>query len=131
MTAESPAAWRSSAGKSYGVSGLKELPLHRLKIDRSFIVGLPGDAGAMAISRAIVEMGHGLSLQVVAEGVETPAQHEAVRAMGCDGVQGYLVAVPMAEAALRQWMRGRGGGGAPLDASRPSAPSSAAASRPE
>ena len=119
-------------GSGYtSLAHLKELPLHRLKIDRSFISGLPADAGAMAISRAIVEMGHGLSLQVVAEGVETPAQHEAVRAMGCDGVQGYLVAVPMAEAALRQWMRGRGGGGAPLEASRPSAPSSAAASRPE
>ena len=91
---------------------LKDLPLHRLKIDRSFVAGLPADAAAMAIARAIVEVGHGLSLQVVAEGVETPAQHEAVRAIGCDAVQGFLLAAPMAEAKLVNWLRESHGGGA-------------------
>ena len=86
---------------------LKDLPLHRLKIDRSFVAGLPHDAGAMALSRAIVQMGHGLGLQVVAEGVETEAQREALRAMGCDALQGHLLAVPMPEARWRQWLRGR------------------------
>ncbi|MBL8326068.1 MAG: bifunctional diguanylate cyclase/phosphodiesterase, partial [Rubrivivax sp.] len=86
---------------------LKELPLHRLKIDRSFVAGLPGDAGAVAIARAIVEVGHGLALQVVAEGVETPAQREAVRAMGCDAMQGYLLAEPMTEPQLVEWLRVR------------------------
>ncbi len=86
---------------------LKDLPLHRLKIDRSFVAGLPGDAGAVAIAHAIVQMGHGLGLQVVAEGVETAAQREAVLAMGCDGMQGFQLAPPMPEAQLLQWLRGR------------------------
>ena len=83
---------------------LKELPLHCLKIDRSFVAGLPGDAGAVAIARAIVQMGHGLSLRVLAEGVETAAQRESVRAMGCDALQGFLVAAPMPEAELLPWL---------------------------
>ncbi len=103
---------------------LKDLPLHRLKIDRSFVNGLPEDARATAIARAIVEMGHGLSLQVVAEGVETNAQREALQAMGCDGLQGYLLAMPMEEPQLLQWLQARG---EPL---RPAwGPSSGAASR--
>ncbi|MBL8348019.1 MAG: EAL domain-containing protein [Rubrivivax sp.] len=85
---------------------LKDLPLHRLKIDRSFIAGLPEDAGSMAIARAIVQMGHGLGLQVVAEGVETAPQREAVQAMGCDALQGHLLAHPMPEPQLLQWLRG-------------------------
>jgi diguanylate cyclase (GGDEF)-like protein/PAS domain S-box-containing protein len=86
---------------------LKDLPLHRLKIDRSFVAGLPGDGGAMAIARAIVQVGQGLSLEVVAEGVETAAQREAVQLMGCDALQGYLVAAPMPEAQLLQWLAQR------------------------
>ncbi|MBI5721798.1 MAG: EAL domain-containing protein [Burkholderiales bacterium] len=86
---------------------LKELPLQRLKIDRSFVCGLPADPGAMAITRAVVQMGHGLGLQVVAEGVETEAQREAVRSMGCDALQGHLLAPPMPEPQLLQWLRGR------------------------
>jgi diguanylate cyclase (GGDEF)-like protein/PAS domain S-box-containing protein len=85
---------------------LKDLPLHRLKIDRSFVAGLPEDTGSMAIARAIVQMGHGLGLQVVAEGVETLAQREAVQAMGCDALQGHLLAHPMPEPQLLQWLRG-------------------------
>ena len=84
---------------------LKDLPLHRLKIDRSFVAGLPGDAGSVAIARAIVQMGHGLALQVLAEGVESAAQRDAVRALGCDAMQGFLVASPMTEAQLLGWLR--------------------------
>jgi EAL domain-containing protein (putative c-di-GMP-specific phosphodiesterase class I) len=91
---------------------LKDLPLHRLKIDRSFVAGLPGDSGAMAISRAIVQMGQGLGLQVVAEGVETEAQREALLAMGCTVQQGHLFARPMPEPQWLQWVRGRAGPGA-------------------
>jgi len=85
---------------------LKDLPLHRLKIDRSFVAGLPEDAASMAIARAIVQMGHGLGLHVVAEGVETIAQREAVQAMGCDALQGHVLAHPMPEPQLLQWLRG-------------------------
>jgi diguanylate cyclase (GGDEF)-like protein/PAS domain S-box-containing protein len=86
---------------------LKQLPLDRLKIDRSFVGGLPHDGGAVAIARAIVEMGHGLALEVVAEGVETTAQREAVRAMGVDALQGYLLAAPMVEEQLVKWLQGQ------------------------
>jgi diguanylate cyclase (GGDEF)-like protein/PAS domain S-box-containing protein len=84
---------------------LKDLPLHRLKIDRSFIAGLPADAGSVAVARAVVQMGHGLELQVVAEGVQTPAQRDAAQAMGCDALQGDLLAAPMPEAELMAWLR--------------------------
>jgi diguanylate cyclase (GGDEF)-like protein/PAS domain S-box-containing protein len=86
---------------------LKELPLDRLKIDRTFVCELPGDAGALAIARAIVGIGRGLDLQVVAEGVETDAQRATVQAIGCTAMQGYLLASPMEEAQLVAWLKGR------------------------
>lgn len=86
---------------------LKDLPLDRLKIDRSFVKDLPADRGAAAIARAIVQMGKGLGLQVVAEGVETAAQRDWVAAAGCDGRQGDLDARPMPDAALQDWLRAR------------------------
>ncbi|MCW5632198.1 MAG: EAL domain-containing protein [Rubrivivax sp.] len=88
---------------------VKSLPLDRLKVDRGFVAGLPHDAGSVAIARAIVQMGHGLELQVVAEGVETPAQRDAVQAMGCDAMQGFLVARPMPEPELVDWLRRHAG----------------------
>jgi EAL domain-containing protein (putative c-di-GMP-specific phosphodiesterase class I) len=84
---------------------LKDLPLDRLKIDRSFITGVPGDRGAAAIARAIVQMGHGLNLQVLAEGVESAAQLAWAQAHGCDALQGYMVAPPMPEAQLHEWLK--------------------------
>lgn len=86
---------------------LKDFPLDRLKIDRSFVRDLPGDRGSAAIARAIIQMGKGLGLQVVAEGVETPAQCAWVQAEGCDGQQGYLGAEPMPAARLEDWLRAR------------------------
>ena len=90
---------------------LKDLPIQRLKIDRSFVCGLPTDTGSMAIARAIVQMGHGLALEVVAEGVETAVQREAVREIGCDALQGHLLAAPMTEAQWVAWLRARGAPG--------------------
>jgi EAL domain-containing protein (putative c-di-GMP-specific phosphodiesterase class I) len=84
---------------------LKDLPLDRLKIDRSFITGLPADRGAAAVARAIVEMGRGLSLAVVAEGVETEAQRNWLIEQGCDAMQGFLIAAPMEEGPLLEWLR--------------------------
>ena len=71
---------------------LKRVPVGRLKIDRSFVSGLPADESDAAIVRAIIQMGRALRLQIVAEGVETDAQREFLRAAGCDLYQGYLYA---------------------------------------
>jgi len=84
---------------------LKDLPLDRLKIDRTFVEGLPDDVGSAAIAAAIVQMGHGLGLQVLAEGVETAAQQQHLRALACDAQQGLLHSGPLAAADFEQWLR--------------------------
>jgi len=69
---------------------LKNLPIHKLKIDQSFVRGLPDHDGDRAIVSAIVHLGRALQLRVVAEGVETEAQHGVLQQMRCDVYQGYL-----------------------------------------
>jgi len=77
------------------LSYLHRFPVDVLKVDRSFVAGL-GSAGECGdIVRAIVGMAHGLGLDVVAEGVETPEQLAQVRALGCDYAQGYLFSRPV------------------------------------
>jgi diguanylate cyclase (GGDEF)-like protein len=83
---------------------LSRLPLHELKIDKAFVTDLPDNPAHAAIVRSVVDLGHNLGLQVVAEGVET---HEAVAvltATGCDVAQGYLLARPMPPADLPEWL---------------------------
>ncbi|MDE2147423.1 MAG: EAL domain-containing protein [Burkholderiales bacterium] len=87
---------------------LMELPIDRLKLDRSFVQGLPGDAGAAAIVRAVIQMAQGLGMRTLAEGVETAAQQDWLRAQGCDEMQGEMAAPPMGEEALQAWLRARG-----------------------
>jgi diguanylate cyclase (GGDEF)-like protein/PAS domain S-box-containing protein len=84
---------------------LKRFALKTLKIDRSFVGGLPSDAGDMAITRAVVAMGHSLGLRVVAEGVETPAQHQCLRQLGCDTLQGYLFGRPASALDIEAQLR--------------------------
>jgi EAL domain-containing protein (putative c-di-GMP-specific phosphodiesterase class I) len=69
---------------------LKRVPIGQLKIDRSFIGGLPGDDSDVAIVQAIIDMGRALHLQVIAEGVETEAQRQFLQRAGCDLYQGFL-----------------------------------------
>jgi diguanylate cyclase (GGDEF)-like protein len=71
---------------------LKRFPIDKLKIDRSFINGLPADDRDAGIVRAIVQMAAALSMKVIAEGVETTAQRDFLRAVGCDEFQGFLFA---------------------------------------
>lgn len=77
------------------LSTLKKFPLSRLKIDRSFIRDVPGDADDMAIASAIVSLAGILGLDVVAEGVETPEQAAFLMGVGCHVMQGYHYGRPM------------------------------------
>ena len=77
------------------LSYLKRFPAQTVKIDRSFIRGLPSDADDLAITEAVIAMAHSLGLNVVAEGVETSEQLAALRMLGCDEAQGFLLGRPM------------------------------------
>jgi len=76
------------------LSYLKDFPIHYLKIDRSFVMGLPEDQDALAIVKAIVAMARNLKLKVIAEGVETAAQRDLLAELGCDQAQGYFFSRP-------------------------------------
>lgn len=84
---------------------LKQLPLDRLKIDRSFVIGLPDDPSDAAVCRSIIDLAHHMGLGVIAEGVEDPAQERWLQNVGCDQTQGYLRGRPMSEEALLQRLR--------------------------
>ena len=73
---------------------LKRLPLDQLKIDKSFVQDLPQENSSASIVRAIVTLGDSLNLQVIAEGVETETQHQALLGLGCTHFQGYLFGRP-------------------------------------
>ena len=77
------------------LSQLKGLPLDSLKVDQSFVRGLPDDKDDLAICTAVIAMGQALGLNVIAEGVETHEQLAVLHSLGCDQVQGYLFAKPM------------------------------------
>lgn len=77
------------------LSYLKRFPIQYLKIDQSFVRGLPGDTEDAAITRGIVSMAKGMKLAVIAEGVETDDQREYLKSCGCDEWQGYLFSKPL------------------------------------
>jgi EAL domain-containing protein (putative c-di-GMP-specific phosphodiesterase class I) len=77
------------------LSYLKRLPIDTLKIDQSFVRNTPADADDAAIATLIISMAHSLQLSVVAEGVETEEQMQALRSQQCDVMQGYLVSRPV------------------------------------
>lgn len=85
------------------LSYLRKLPAEELKIDRSFVQDLEGSADARAVVDAVVKLAKALGLKVVAEGVETEAQNQILRSLGCDELQGYLFAKPMSAKALAVW----------------------------
>lgn len=80
---------------------LKHFPINTLKIDRSFIEMIGSGKNNAAICVAIIAMGHGLRLKVVAEGVETAEQLEFLRGLKCDAVQGFLFGTPQPSSAVK------------------------------
>lgn len=85
------------------LSYLHRLPVNALKIDQSFVLSLPGNTVSAAIVQSIIELGHRLDLEVVAEGVETEATCIQLEGLGCDTVQGYYVARPMPAGDFKDW----------------------------
>jgi EAL domain-containing protein (putative c-di-GMP-specific phosphodiesterase class I) len=77
------------------LSHLKKVEIDYLKIDRSFVMDLAGDSGDLALCEGIIVMAHKLGLKVVAEGVETEAQLNLLKAAGCDYAQGFVYAPPL------------------------------------
>ncbi len=84
---------------------LKNFPLHTLKIDRSFVRDLTTDPCDVAIATTIIALGHGLKMSVVAEGVETFAQLECLRSLGCEEIQGYLFSRPLPPERIADLLR--------------------------
>ena len=87
------------------LSYLRRFPLHKLKIDRSFVNDLPGDLEAIAISNAIIHMAHSLRLDVIAEGVESGEQLHFLSANRCQYAQGYHISRPMPAEDFLDWYR--------------------------
>ncbi|MFO1351315.1 MAG: EAL domain-containing protein [Gammaproteobacteria bacterium] len=85
-------------------SYLKQFPIDYLKVDQSFVRGLPAAADA-AVAQAMITMAHGLKLKVIAEGVETEAQYGFLAASGCDLLQGYYVSRPLAASDMTTLLR--------------------------
>jgi len=92
-------------GTGYSSLGyLHQLPAHTLKIDKSFIDQIPGDAAGEAVLRAVIKLAREFELEVVAEGIEHQEQLAYLRAAGVDHAQGYCIARPMPLTDFRSWM---------------------------
>jgi diguanylate cyclase (GGDEF)-like protein len=86
---------------------LKRLPVHTLKVDKSFVTEMDADEENASIVRATIELAHNLGLTVTAEGVESHAVYERLRGMGCDYYQGYYTGRPMALKEVLPWLDSR------------------------
>ncbi|MDQ3867571.1 MAG: EAL domain-containing protein [Actinomycetota bacterium] len=86
---------------------LSGLPVHEIKIDRSFVTTMNESSSHAVIVRSTIDLGRNLGLEVVAEGVETADVLEALRALGCDAAQGYFLSRAVPPADLAEWLRAR------------------------
>jgi EAL domain-containing protein (putative c-di-GMP-specific phosphodiesterase class I) len=89
------------------LSHLARMPVHEMKIDRSFIQNLESDPEFITVVRSAIDMAHGLGLKVVAEGIETAAAGNRLREFGCDIAQGYFYSKPMPRESFEKWLEGR------------------------
>jgi len=87
------------------LSYLQRLPVHEVKIDKSFVIPMSVSSSATAIVRAVIDLAHTLDLTVVAEGVEDELSRRALSVMGCDIMQGYLLSRPLDSEGLQHWLR--------------------------
>jgi EAL domain-containing protein (putative c-di-GMP-specific phosphodiesterase class I) len=86
------------------MSYFRDLPMDELKIDRSFVKALEPGTRELAIVRSVINLGHNLDLNIVAEGVETEYQLQILANQGCDTAQGYLLSKPMPAVAVRAFI---------------------------
>jgi EAL domain-containing protein (putative c-di-GMP-specific phosphodiesterase class I) len=95
-------------GTGYSSLGLlRKLPVHELKIDKSFVIGMAGEGGEdTAIVRSTADLAHNLGLNVVAEGVEDQWTLDLLASFGCDQAQGYHIARPMPGGDFGGWLGG-------------------------
>jgi diguanylate cyclase (GGDEF)-like protein len=87
------------------LSQLQLLPIDEIKIDASFVRNMLTNAQDMVIVKSIIDLGHNLGLEVVAEGAETPGELTALRDLGADRLQGYVISKPMPAEDLTKWLR--------------------------
>ncbi|MEJ2442666.1 MAG: EAL domain-containing protein [Exilibacterium sp.] len=87
------------------LSYLKRFPVDTLKIDQSFIKDLPEDNDSTSIISGIIALGHSLGMKIIAEGVETEAQRDCLKKIGCDVEQGYLLSRPLPKTEFERWLR--------------------------
>lgn len=92
-------------GQGYTSLGqLRHLPLSELKIDKLFVMNMLTNPSDAAIVRSVIELGHNLGLDVVAEGVEDEAVLQTLVTLGCDVAQGYFLAKPFPAERLESWL---------------------------
>lgn len=98
------------------LSYLRRLPVHEVKVDRTFVFRLASDASDASIVQSIVELGHNLGLKTVAEGVEDQLSWDMLRSLGCDEAQGYFLSRPVPASTITDWLTRRSytAGGAPV-----------------
>lgn len=89
------------------LANLKDIPATKLKLDRAFVIVLPHDRRAMAVVKAMAQLGKELGMTVVAEGAETQEQVNALIEAGVDCIQGYIYARPMDDLSLSSWIKER------------------------
>uniref|UniRef100_UPI0013DA8333 EAL domain-containing protein n=1 Tax=Sandarakinorhabdus rubra TaxID=2672568 RepID=UPI0013DA8333 len=87
------------------LSHLTSFPVDRLKVDKSFTRAIDSEGDRGLIARTLIQLGRGLGLEVIAEGVETASQRDFLMAHGCTAIQGYLFARPMLAAEALPWLR--------------------------
>jgi diguanylate cyclase (GGDEF)-like protein len=88
------------------LSYLKRFPVHRLKVDRSFVMNVTENQDDASITSTIIQLGHAINLKVIAEGVETEGQVNFLLQHGCDEFQGYFFSKPLAPDEFRGFVRG-------------------------
>ena len=86
------------------LSRLTDLPVRELKIDKSFVTDITRHRGRQAVVLAARQLGHALGMHVVAEGVESQAEFDHLRTVGCDSIQGYFVSRPLTGDAFGEWL---------------------------